>query len=375
MLNHNKKFDEEFRKIPGLNWFTFVGANYGEPPKILVALQSHHNQGDDSKIELYESNPYNTIECLSYYLSENQEKNETYENLKKLLGFGVDHPNVDSVFNYIAVCNVVQELMPDPDTKPTDEQYRCGIECLKDIVRILNPDIILLCGRKYRNDIESYNLTRVQPTHIPNVKYPLERFCFEGVDVLMTAHPAHRSMHKSDIAKWGQALVDASPAFAAFHDQVVARNADTFSYEQKKEIVSHQLRNLFQTICDENPEFIEAVDDNFGESIYPGDGEYLGFQLKGTDVRLGLNFSEIGYKKLTAGFCFPQGVPDWLRRKAGEDGYMYTNNWYYYYVTSMWNWRDYEFTMILDGSIIEDLRYIVEKVLIAYFVDHLKDRV
>ena len=374
MLESSKKFDLEFSKIPGLNWYPFVGWHYGDRPKVLVLLESHYNQGDIAKIETFESDTDNTRKSLTYYLSELQEKNATYENLKTLLGFSVVHPNVDSIFDHIACYNVVQELMPNAKTHPTNEQYKRGVEILKAIVHILQPDIILLCGRGYRSCYESYDLTRVQPMYIQNLEYPLGRFCFEGIDVLMTTHPSPRTMHKCDIAEWGKALVDASPVFAAFEDSIAKRNADTFSYEEKNEMIEHNLREIFQMIADDNSEYIEAVDGSFGESIYKGEGEYFGLKFKGNDVRIGFNFNHIGYKQLTAGLYFPNGVPDWLRSKAREHGFLCTNNWYYYNITNMWNWRDYEFSKILDGSIAKDLRYIVEDVLIPYYVDHLEGR-
>ena len=145
--NCSTKYDAVLEKIPGLIHLPWVGTEYDHSQRrILIVGDSHYDSDEEEGLSIYFTRGIINC-CIDLKVSEswNMQRN-------LMITFGVEEDNAKAFWRSIAFCNIVQEVMPESDTPPTEEQYIKGGQILREIINILKPtDCIIVGVRCERN--------------------------------------------------------------------------------------------------------------------------------------------------------------------------------------------------------------------------------
>lgn len=139
--NCSTRYDAVLEKIPGLIHLPWVDMEYDDSSRrILIVGDSHYNSDGDEGMAVYFTRGIINC-CIDLKVSEswNMQRN-------LMTTFGVGEDDAKAFWCSIAFCNIVQEVMPTSDAKPTDEQFINGGRILKEIINIIRPTDCIIVG-------------------------------------------------------------------------------------------------------------------------------------------------------------------------------------------------------------------------------------
>ena len=151
-------FDADFDRLCGeklLTWFPWVGKNYPSAAKrIFMAWESHYadkipdGEEDDEEFTrkvFYKNAILGTI------------RNPAFENALKILGISTDRKDREKFFSNVACCNVIQNIMPNSQKRPTPAQFLAGCRAFSKLRQRLKPDVCLFWGVTVCNTLHSFS--------------------------------------------------------------------------------------------------------------------------------------------------------------------------------------------------------------------------
>ena len=138
-----------------LTWFPWVGKNYPSASKrIFMLWESHYaneipdGEEDDEEFTrnvFYKNAILGTI------------RNPAFENALKILGISTDRKDREKFFSNIACCNVIQNIMPNSQKRPTPAQFLTGCRAFSKLRQILKPDVCIFWGVTVCNTLHSFS--------------------------------------------------------------------------------------------------------------------------------------------------------------------------------------------------------------------------
>lgn len=371
MIFGNKHFttiyDSLFKNIKGLKWYPAVGNNYNSNKyKILIVGESHYDQCESYECSEYKqalknwSNPNSTRECIIEDRFEFlwDKENKTYRNINSLLS-GVLRPIPEAVWENISYYNLVQELLPNINHRPSYDQLLKGIELLSDIVKILKPDLCIIIGVVSRQALSECNNTFLELNNKIRNSKPF-KLAINGCSVIAIPHLSRTGFNSLNLYR--SCIKNNIPNSTNILDYIADKSRDTLSVKDKDNIFNGKIFNqILLNICASHEE-LECVDD-----IHDGT-PYFGFKVKDADFRVAFNFWQQDFKHLTAGFYFPNAIPDdklsLYNTEYSKDGWSVFPYWIFYEVYRLYDWGDLVFDSINDGSIEIILNSIIDNYLI-----------
>jgi hypothetical protein len=146
MLHLDTSFDNDLNTLPNLNWLPWIGENYINTRVILIG-ESHY---DDDEGWLQEKNATRNFVNNQGLNSRNPDfKNRNFfHQIEKTL-LNEDKSTVDQrekLWKNVAFFNLVQNLMPSADDRPTEKDYDIGWNNFMEIINILKPKICIKFG-------------------------------------------------------------------------------------------------------------------------------------------------------------------------------------------------------------------------------------
>ena len=133
-------YDAQLEKIPDIIHLPWIGKEYNnQERRVLIVGESHYDDEEEAwAIDFTRG----IIKCCSECTI-----SETYAMQKNLLiTFGIKDEQVARFWRSVAFCNIVQEPMPDRDTRPTYEQFVKGGKILKEIINVIRPSDCIIVG-------------------------------------------------------------------------------------------------------------------------------------------------------------------------------------------------------------------------------------
>ena len=150
-------FDAEFNRMCKekiLTWLPWVGKNYcSAAKKNFMLWESHYaneiSDGEENDEEFtrnvfYKNAIWGTI------------KNPAFENALKILGISTDRKDRETFFSNIACSNVIQNIMKNPQERPTHKQFQAGCKAFSQLRQILKPDVCIFWGVTVCNKLHNY---------------------------------------------------------------------------------------------------------------------------------------------------------------------------------------------------------------------------
>lgn len=154
----SREFDNEFKKISGLNLFPWVGKEYQESNRrILIVGESHYlneDNPDDSGSEM-------TRNCI-YECPVNEEwYNKTYMTINKVL-CSDRLINNELLWQKIAYYNFIPRIMNTNDERPTDDEFISSWKLFLKVIELIKPTDCIFMGIKaanyYNNAMEKFQI-------------------------------------------------------------------------------------------------------------------------------------------------------------------------------------------------------------------------
>ena len=168
--------DEKLLAILSLSWLPFVGKNYlKSDQKILIVGESHYVPEDDDE-EFYARKEW----TREYILKEGLElepwymgtaKNALTREIEKTISGGLDK----ETWNNVAFFNLIQRLLSSINKvdRPTYNDIIDGLKAFKEVVPILDPDMIIFCGVEAGKHFEQIHHDpdfKIEEIDLPKVK-------------------------------------------------------------------------------------------------------------------------------------------------------------------------------------------------------------
>jgi len=162
----DKSLDTQFEKLSILTWKPFIGKNYNQmTPKILIIGESHYVPEDENFVD-YEQPNWTREFILKEGLQQKPWYNESKKNNlireveKTLLALEkIDNISSIKLWNNISYYNFIQRLMTSLDKRPTYEDIINGWKTFSKVYDILQPDIIIFCGKESSKHLVNFNNT------------------------------------------------------------------------------------------------------------------------------------------------------------------------------------------------------------------------
>ena len=139
--NCGTKYDALLEKIHGLIHLPWVGMEYDQAQRRVLIVGDSHYDSDNSEGMAIDFTRGIINRCMGLKVSEswNMQRN-------LMITFNVDEDGADRFWRSVAFCNIVQEVMPESNTPPSEEQYIKGGQILREIINILNPTDCIIVG-------------------------------------------------------------------------------------------------------------------------------------------------------------------------------------------------------------------------------------
>lgn len=148
-MESEKKYDDRFKMIDGLEWLPWVGKNY-DKTGVLIIAESHY--GGETEFEA-DGSAKPDKEFTRRFVSrhadgENMWKMPNY--LMRIIcggGFSDEDEQRKEFWENVAFYNHVQKLMRlATRQRPSKEDFRNGWDVFSEVVKILKPDYCLFIG-------------------------------------------------------------------------------------------------------------------------------------------------------------------------------------------------------------------------------------
>ena len=211
-------FDTEFNRMCEekiLTWFPWVGKNYCSAAKrIFMLWESHYadnvpdGEEDDEEFTrnvFYKNAILGTI------------RNPAFENALEILGISTDRKDREKFFSNIACCNVIQNIMPNSQKRPTPAQFQAGCRAFSKLRQILNPDVcifweVTVCNALHNFSDDHGDYGKVESCHDEKIGncYPRYGKLQDGTKIAGVLHPA-RCNNPSLRQEWRTWLFSAIP--------------------------------------------------------------------------------------------------------------------------------------------------------------------
>ena len=138
-----------------LTWFPLIGKNYPSAAKrIFMLWESHYaNEIPDGEEddEEFTRNVFYKNAILGII------RNPAFENALEILGISTDRKDLEKFFSNIACCNVIQNIMPNSQKRPTRAQFLAGCRAFSKLRQILKPDVCIFWGVTVCNTLHSFS--------------------------------------------------------------------------------------------------------------------------------------------------------------------------------------------------------------------------
>ena len=84
-------------------------------------------------------------------------RNPAFENALEILGISTDRKERETFFSNIACCNVIQNIMPNSQKRPTSAQFQAGCRAFSKLRQILKPDVCIFWGVTVCNTLHNFS--------------------------------------------------------------------------------------------------------------------------------------------------------------------------------------------------------------------------
>ena len=137
-----------------LTWFPWVGKNYPSAAKrIFMLWESHYaNEIPDGE----EDDEEFTRKVINDVIS-GTNRYRAFKNALEILGVSTDWKDREKFFSNIACCNVIQNIMPNSEERPTPDQFLTGCRAFSKLRQILEPDVCIFWGVTVCNTLHSFS--------------------------------------------------------------------------------------------------------------------------------------------------------------------------------------------------------------------------
>lgn len=146
-MESEKKYDDRFKSIDGLEWLPWVGKNY-DKTGVLIIAESHY--GGDTEFEADGSAKPDKEFTRRFVIRHADGVNmwKMPNNLMRAVWEGDCRVGNRKIFwENVAFYNHVQKLMElATRQRPSDEDFRNGWDVFPEVVKILKPDYCLFVG-------------------------------------------------------------------------------------------------------------------------------------------------------------------------------------------------------------------------------------
>lgn len=148
-MESEKKYDDRFRSVAGLEWLPWCGKNY-DKNRILIVAESHY--GGETEFEA-DGSAKPDKEFTRRFVSRHADGVNMWKmpnNLMRAVWDGDCRVERRKVFwENVAFYNHVQKLMElATRQRPSDEDFENGWDVFPEVVKILKPDYCLFIGLK-----------------------------------------------------------------------------------------------------------------------------------------------------------------------------------------------------------------------------------
>ena len=154
----DKSFDQAFQEVEGLSRYPWVGCLFAEKSnncRPLIIGESHYaTDGKNFSQEAFEETKdknftREVVNCVIKNKCMCQPTWNMYEGLLQTF-LKVSPENVKDFWSKVSFYNFIQRVMKSSDEKPTNDDKRIGWKCLGDVIKVLEPTLIIIVG--VRND-------------------------------------------------------------------------------------------------------------------------------------------------------------------------------------------------------------------------------
>lgn len=148
-LTMDNSLDIVFKAQPNLEWLPWVGKNFDDK-KLLIVGDSHFEDGHNWQKGFAGTTRHVMKQCVFDETTKQFGKSKILKSIERTIynkKFVTKHES-QSLWNSSAYFNLVQDLMPDRRTAPSDAQLDKGWRNFLDLISILRPTMIIKCGMR-----------------------------------------------------------------------------------------------------------------------------------------------------------------------------------------------------------------------------------
>ena len=173
MQEMNQKLDNEFNKIEGLKWLSFVGNEYLEltdNKKVLIVGESHYQDETNESIEKHKDKTFTRKVVDELAINRYYYRTKIFYNFHKTI-FVNDKFNSSKFWNLVSFYNFIQRSMTTNKDRPTDKDFINGWKAFFKVIKVVKPKMCILIGVESSNSLKlAMNESEFKLTNFETIK-------------------------------------------------------------------------------------------------------------------------------------------------------------------------------------------------------------